>query len=82
MDIQNIARFYAAKLLGYRDADKAARELFDIVEAVIHDDKEYSKTKAFILQIISVMHAIDPEYNNEVAEVYYDLVTGYASTPR
>ena len=58
MDIQNITRSYAARLLGYRDANKAARELFDIVEAVIHDDKEYSKTKDFVLQIIQVIHAI------------------------
>ena len=82
MDIRNIARSYAAKLLGYHDADKAARELFDIVEAVIDDDKEYSKTKAFVLQIIEVIHTIDPEYNNKVAEAYYDLVTNYASLPR
>ena len=82
MDIQNITRSYAARLLGYRDANKAARELFDIVEAVIHDDKEYSKTKAFVLQIIQVMHTIDPEYNNEVAAAYYNLVTSYASLPR
>ena len=82
MDIQNITRSYAARLLGYRDANKAARELFDIVEAVIHDDKEYSKTKDFVLQIIQVIHAIDPEYNNEVAAAYYNLVTNYASLPR
>ena len=60
MDIQNIARSYAAKLLGYHDADKAARELFDIVEAVIHDDKEYSKTKAFVLHWFPMVPHWDP----------------------
>lgn len=82
MDIQNLTRSYAAKFLGYRDAEKAARELFDIVEAVIYDDKEYSKTKDFVLQIIQVIHTIDPEYNNKVAAAYYNLVTNYDSLPR
>ena len=45
--------------------------MFDIVEQVIHDDKEYEKTKRFILQIVRVMDEIDPDYNYAVAKAYY-----------
>ena len=47
--------------------------LLDIVEQVIHDDKEYRKTKIFILQIVRVMDEIDPEYNYSVAKAYYQM---------
>ena len=72
-DTDSLARSYAARLLSYDDVDKSAQELFDIVEQVIHDDKEYQKTKIFILQIVRVMDEIDPEYNYSVAKAYYQM---------
>ena len=72
-DTDSLARSYAARLLSYDDVDKSAQELFDIVEQVIHDDKEYRKTKIFILQIVRVMDEIDPEYNYSVAKAYYQM---------
>jgi len=72
-DTNNLARSYAARLLSYDDVDKSAKEMFDIVEQVIHDDKEYQKTKVFILQIVKIMDEIDPEYNYAVAKAYYKM---------
>ncbi len=72
-DTNNLARSYAARLLSYDDVDKSAKEMFDIVEQVIHDDKEYQKTKVFILQIVKTMDEIDPEYNYAVAKAYYKM---------
>tara|TARA_Y100001937_G_scaffold127045_1_gene198004 strand:+ start:11822 stop:12070 length:249 start_codon:yes stop_codon:yes gene_type:complete len=70
-DTESLARSYAARLLSYEDVEKSAQEMFDIVEQVIHDDKEYEKTKRFILQIVRVMDEIDPDYNYAVAKAYY-----------
>jgi hypothetical protein len=72
-DTDSLARAYAARLLSYDDVDKSAKEMFDIVEQVIHDDKEYRKTKIFILQIVKVMDEIDPDYNYAVAKAYYKM---------
>jgi|8_EtaG_2_1085327.scaffolds.fasta_scaffold109233_1 hypothetical protein len=72
-DTEQLARTYAARLLSYDDINKSAKELFDIVEQVIHDDKEYQKTKIFILQIVRIMDEIDPDYNYSVAKAYYQM---------
>ena len=72
-DTESLARAYAARLLSYEDVDRAAKDLFDIVEQVIHDDKEYQKTKIFILQIVKVIDEIDPDYNYSVAKAYYKM---------
>jgi hypothetical protein len=72
-DTDSLARSYAARLISYEDIDRAAKEMFDIVEAVIHDQIEYEKTKVFILQIVKVIDGIDPDYNYAVAKAYYKL---------
>jgi len=72
-DTESLARAYAARLLSYEDVDRAAKEMFDIVEQVIGDDKEYQKTKIFILQIVRVIDEIDPDYNYSVAKAYYKM---------
>ncbi len=72
-DTQSLARSYAARLLSYDDVEKSAQELFDIVEQVIDDDKEYEKTKRFILQIVKVLDEIDPDYNYKIAKRYYHM---------
>ena len=53
-DTDSLARSYAARLLSYDDVEKSAKELFDIVEQVIHDDKEYEKTKIKKIQIVKL----------------------------
>ena len=72
-DTEQLARTYAARLISYDDVDRSAQELFDIVEQVIHDDKEYPKTKRFILQIVKVMDEIDADYNYKIAKRYYAM---------
>ena len=72
-DTDSLARSYAARLLSYDDVEKSAQELFDIVEQVIDDDKEYEKTKRFILQIVKVLDEIDPDYNYKIAKRYYHM---------
>ena len=72
-DTDSLARSYAARLLSYDDVNRAAKDLYDIVETVITDDTEYEKTKIFILQIVKIMDEIDPEYNYAVAKAYYKL---------
>jgi hypothetical protein len=72
-DTDSLARSYAARLISYEDIDRAAKEMFDIVEAVIHDQTEYEKTKVFILQIVKVIDEIDPDYNYAVAKAYYKI---------
>ncbi len=72
-DTDSLARSYAARLISYGDIDRAAKEMFDIVEAVIHDQIEYEKTKVFILQIVKVIDEIDPDYNYALAKAYYKL---------
>ena len=72
-DTDSLARSYAARLLSYDDVEKSAKELFDIVEQVIHDDKEYEKTKIFILQIVKVLEEIDPDSNYKIAKRYYQM---------
>ena len=72
-DTDQLARSYAARLLSYDDVEKSAQELFDIVEQVINDDKEYEKTKRFILQIVKVLDEIDPDYNYKIAKRYYHM---------
>ena len=74
-DTENLAKSYAAKLVLLGDIDAAANEMFKIVETTIHDDKEYQKTRSFILQIVKIMDSIDPEYNHAVAVAYYKLVS-------
>ena len=72
-DTDSLARSYAARLIALDDPDKSAQELFDIVEQVIHDDKEYQKTKRFILQIVKVLDEIDADYNYKIAKRYYAM---------
>ena len=72
-DTDSLARSYAARLLSYDDVEKSAQELFVIVEQVIDDDKEYEKTKRFILQILKVLDEIDPDYNYKIAKRYYHM---------
>ena len=72
-DTDSLARSYAARLISYDDVEKSAQELFDIVEQVIYDDKEYEKTKRFILQIVKVLDEIDPDYNYQIAKRYYQM---------
>ena len=72
-DTDSLARSYAARLISYDDVEKSAQELFDIVEQVIDNDKEYEKTKRFILQIVKVLDEIDPDYNYKIAKRYYAM---------
>jgi hypothetical protein len=72
-DTDSLARSYAARLISYDDIDRAAKEMYDIVDAVIHDETEYEKTRVFVLQIVKVIDEFDPEYNYAVAKAYYKL---------
>jgi hypothetical protein len=74
-DAENLAKSYAARLLALDDVSAAAKEMFHIVESVLHDEVEYEKTKIFILQIVRIMDSIDPKYNHALAVAYYALVS-------
>ena len=76
-DTENLAKSYAARLLALDDVEAAAKEMFHIVESVIHDEAEYEKTKIFILQIVKIMDSIDPKYTHALAVAYYALVSSY-----
>ena len=43
-------------------------------EAVIHDDVEYKKTAEFVLTVTGIIDKLDPEYNADLAQAYYNLV--------
>jgi len=73
-DKQTLAMVYAAQLIALDDYDAAAKKIFDMCEAVIHDDVEYKKTAEFVLTVTGIIDKLDPEYNADLAQAYYNLV--------
>lgn len=65
---------YAAQLIALDDIEAAAKKIFDMCEAVIHDDVEYTKTAEFVLSVTRIIEELDPEYNAALALAYYNLV--------
>ena len=73
-DRRTLAMVYAAQLIALDDVDAAANKIFTMCEMVIHDDVEYKKTAEFILTVTRVLEELDPEYNEQLALAYYNLV--------
>ena len=73
-DQKTFAMVYAAQLIALDDIEAAAGKIFDMCEAVIHDDKEYKKTAEFVLTVTKIIEELDPDYNAGLALAYYNLV--------
>ena len=72
MELETLARLYAAEYIKKGDALAVAELLYDIMDVSIREDgiKEQETTKKFLERIIKIMSEHDEEYTAEITEEY------------
>ena len=81
MELETLARLYAADYIKKGDAQAVAELLYDIMDVSVREDgiKEQETTKKFLERIVKIMSEHDEEYTVEVTKEYLsitiDLIT-------
>ena len=75
MELETLARLYAAEYIKKGDALAVAELLYDIMDVSIREDgiKEQETTKKFLERIIKIMSEYDEEYTGEVTKEYLSI---------
>ena len=75
MELETLARLYAAEYIKKGDALAVAELLYDIMDVSIREDgiKEQETTKKFLERIIKIMSEHDEEYTGEVTKEYLSI---------
>lgn len=81
MELETLARLYAAEYIKKDDPLAVAELLYDIMDVSVRDDgvAEQETTKKFLERIVYIMNEYDREYAEEVTKEYLsitiDLIT-------
>jgi len=81
VELETLARLYAAEYIKKGDAQAVAELLYDIMDVSVREDgiKEQETTKKFLERIVKIMSEHDEEYTAEVTKEYLsitiDLIT-------
>ena len=72
MELETLARLYAADYIKKDDPLAVAELLYDIMDVSVREDgiKEQETTKKFLERIVKIMSEHDEEYTAEVTEEY------------
>lgn len=75
MELETLARLYAAEYIGKGDALAVAEILYDIMDVSVQRDGliEQETTKKFLERIIQIMSEYDDEYTKEVTNQYLKI---------
>ena len=75
MEVDSIAKLYAAKYIQCGEAETVAFELFDIMEKSIASDDlgKQEQTKQFLIRVVEIMNEYDKEFTEETTKLYFDL---------
>ena len=82
MELETLARLYAAEYIKKADAMAVAEILYDIMDKSVCEDEfeEQETTKKFLERIVHIMNEYDSEYTQEVTKAYLsitiDLIKG------
>ena len=72
MELETLARLYAAEYIKKDDALAVAEILYDIMDVSVRNDSlaEQETTKKFLERIVKIMSEHDEEYTAEITEEY------------
>jgi len=75
VELETLARLYAAEYIGKGDALAVAEILYDIMDVSVQRDGliEQETTKKFLERIIQIMSEYDDEYTKEVTNQYLKI---------
>ena len=75
MELETLARLYAAEYIKKGDALAVAEILYDIMDVSVQRDGliEQETTKKFLERIIQIMSEYDDEYTKEVTNQYLKI---------
>ena len=75
MELETLARLYAAEYIKKDDVSAVAELLYDIMDVSVRDDglAEQETTKKFLEKIVKIMSEHDEEYTKQVTEEYLSI---------
>lgn len=75
MELETLARLYAAEYIKKADALAVAELLYDIMDISVREDGmvEQETTKKFLERIVQIMNEHDEEYTQEVTKEYLSI---------
>jgi activator of HSP90 ATPase len=75
VELETLARLYAAEYIKKADALAVAELLYDIMDISVREDGmvEQETTKKFLERIVQIMNEHDEEYTQEVTKEYLSI---------
>jgi len=75
VELETLARLYAAEYIKKDDVSAVAELLYDIMDVSVRDDglAEQETTKKFLEKIVKIMSEHDEEYTKQVTEEYLSI---------
>lgn len=75
MELETLARLYAAEYIKKDDPLAVAELLYDIMDVSVRDDgvAEQETTKKFLERIVKIMSEHDEEYTQQITEEYLSI---------
>jgi hypothetical protein len=75
VELETLARLYAAEYIKKGDALAVAEILYDIMDVSVREDSlsEQETTKKFLERIVYIMNEHDREYAEEVTKEYLNI---------
>jgi len=75
VELETLARLYAAEYIKKADALAVAELLYDIMDISVREDGmvEQETTKKFLERIVQIMNEHDIEYTQEVTKEYLSI---------